>query len=511
MKWHFREVEITSVKRITAQALNPVAAVAQCLDNQWVPRPLLAELRDRGLTLDDIDAARTAYVRAEYLRALMTVPQLVINRAYLWNNTAVRKDWARRSSRKAFIELLDTGIVVPYLYTESAPDEPPKDMDLAAQEWISVCNDASDITCLRLSWNDDENATYCDALTQRFYEFALALPSRAAGNAIVQFIRHLGLTDKDAKQLDVLFKRLRNWAIEYFDTNEKTISRNLAYQEFVVQPGTKVTLGAVDRNKPYSAEIKQLLDLQYNTALPEFIDRLPLRPADTLHRAALREPVPPRAGQAFSRPDELERTLRTRLQFDAIADALTPIETPYLSDLTLESVLRVRKTNEWHSYADRLSALMAAREPELFETHGHNLVESYHAMLAKLGSTARRTHRFVARPEMILELAGVAIRVTGGRGRPSYRQIGDVSPGMGRATAIIKFAVINGEATSEDQTREPNLIVDTLRASVDSPAEFVASLLAGFDREGYRRIEPQLAPTRQRLGGVEKDMEPNLA
>lgn len=70
-------------RRIHNTDLDPVAVVAQCLDNQWVPRDLLKPMMEHGWSLNDPDVARQRLndSRHEYLRSILNSQQVIINRA----------------------------------------------------------------------------------------------------------------------------------------------------------------------------------------------------------------------------------------------------------------------------------------------------------------------------------------------------------------------------------------------------------------------------------------------
>src|SRR6185312_17273640 len=67
-----------SFHKLVPQDLKGLAAVAQTLDNQWVPRDMLDRMIAGGLSLADVRAEREQVVRTEYLRAVLNAEQLVI-------------------------------------------------------------------------------------------------------------------------------------------------------------------------------------------------------------------------------------------------------------------------------------------------------------------------------------------------------------------------------------------------------------------------------------------------
>ena len=81
--------------------LDRVVSVPQAFDNQWVPDEVLSEALRAGRRPNDdqLEKKRTAYVRREYLRSLVNSGQVVINRAFLYNNPAIYRDYAGSGPR----------------------------------------------------------------------------------------------------------------------------------------------------------------------------------------------------------------------------------------------------------------------------------------------------------------------------------------------------------------------------------------------------------------------------
>ncbi|HKT40537.1 MAG TPA: hypothetical protein VJR48_19350, partial [Ktedonobacterales bacterium] len=128
-------------KQILPGDLKPVSIMAQALDNQWVPTELLNRIFKRNrsrmpfrpkasLSSDWVRKERERLVRAEYVRALVNSDQIVVNRAYIYNNHAVIRDYERQpvtveqsNTRNALKQLLSNHVIVPFLYTENDPTD----------------------------------------------------------------------------------------------------------------------------------------------------------------------------------------------------------------------------------------------------------------------------------------------------------------------------------------------------------------------------------------------------
>ena len=497
-------------ERLTAHELDPLAVVAQCLDDQWVPRTLLAEMVSRNQSLDDVDDVRNGLVRGEYFRALLTARQVVINRGFLYNNPSIARDFLTDGAgRKAFVRLLQSRAVVPYLFNESSPTEqPPFSVpENSFGAWSEACRQAGQVSCLRLSWDDDRNRELTDNLGSTFHNFASSAFVRGRGTKIEEFGRHLELGPEQYQEFSGRLRALRNFA-NTMEDDGKIVTRSDIYRQFIVPDGEDPRSGRCDHRKPFSAELKQLIDLQYNTSLPEHLDRLPLRPTDTLHRAALREPVPTRPDRSRSSVEDLAKRLQTRIAFDAMSDALDPLDTPYLLDLDLAAVARVRETVEWNEYVTQLTALIDGNEPGDFESLAEPLIESYAAVLRTLGER-RRTHPWFMQRRAVLEVSGIALRVVYGR-RPTYQLVGELDISAVRSLATVRFGLVNRLA-EKLHAGEPDLAVDTLRLYVDDPRELIATMQRSLQQSGFGRLPTVPGISRLRPASIERDLAAGAA
>ncbi len=113
---------------ISPDGLKTIPVLCQAFDNQWLPRSLLKEAIKAGGVTPELEQQRKKLVRAEYIRSLLNGEQVVINRAYFYNNEIVYQDYlsAENSSdsnevrnvqenREAFKQLLQDGVRWPTL------------------------------------------------------------------------------------------------------------------------------------------------------------------------------------------------------------------------------------------------------------------------------------------------------------------------------------------------------------------------------------------------------------
>ena len=473
--------------RIEANDLKPVAVVAQSLDNQWVPRSVLAQMLARGEGLDDVQALRDRNVSAEFRRALLTSEQVVVNRVYLYNNASVSTEYREFSDRRsAFGELLKGGAIVPYLFVESSPTEPPGRMDVDQESvfaWERLCEEFPP-TCLRLSWDDRENARATNEfLSNRFHKFAQTLNLLDAANLLVD----LGYPSNDlpTKPFSRRLRDVARYAMDVSDDDTR-VTRNLLYEKFISAEDTDVTAGIYDKNKPFASELKQLLDLSYNVNLPDAIDRFPLTPIDSLHRTALQELLLERQPAGIG-SDELAHHLKQAafslsqgFSRERAKDAKrkTAALTDMLNGLSLPTIVKVRnESSAWLTYIARVRDLLD--DPLSFAKGGADRVfEGYSDLLRHAGeveaadSGGRIGERLVPGAALIVEAGGAVLTIL--IGEDTAMQVGGAVGSIvgGKALPIV-VRLVTGGFTRRRQLAAISSSVDIMRRQlVDGKREW---------------------------------------
>lgn len=370
--------------------LEYVATVAQALDNQWVSRQLLTRMltspRIQGLA--DVESERYPVVRAEYIRALVTSKQVVVNRAYMYNTHVVRQDYLQPgASREAFKALLNEGAIVPYLYREPAPDEQPGGFTAhdAVTQWQQICQEVR-MKCVRLSWDDRLNMERTGAMAARFSAWIRTMDLIIDQGNFDVFMRDVGVPE--ARRV-AFQERLIHVAREAANQGIKT--REPFYKNFIVADGTEPVEGKYDPDKPFANEIKQLADLSYATNLPDALGRYALTPIDALPRTALQElrVIHGEGGNIIS-PEEL-KTLLQREAFSRIAGIQGAEFLKSLASLTLGEVSDIRRTNEWYAYIREFETLLAS--PLEFETRLEGMYQRYVGLAGVLSRFVKEDKR----------------------------------------------------------------------------------------------------------------------
>ncbi|MET4925933.1 hypothetical protein P3L51_26885 [Streptomyces sp. PSRA5] len=399
--------------RLRPADLEPGAVVAQSLDNQWVGADLARKMMAKGKSLSDVQDQRNDQVRAEYFRSLINTRQIIVNRVFFYNNPAVSRDLSDGGeARRAHQELLADGTLVPFLVGEREPTDRPANVEVDEAGFEAWCDTVAEmpatkkVTCLRMSWNDQENV--------RHTKSALINPFAA---------RVQGLTAKDipllASQLGVPVNRVTQFAEKIGEVvdfsnqlrvRDATVSRNVLYQKFVCVDGTPVTEGRYDGGKPFAGEVKQLLDLVYNVNLADALGMYPLTPTGSLRRVALQEWRDVRAnptGGIIRDPALLVKFLQ-RQAFSTVQDRLTPAA---IDTLALEDVRVLRQSDEWHHYMAAFTSLTG--DPDAFQENVRDVFDRYVQLNSKIRRVAEARRGPAAETNSWSPVAEVVLTIGG--------------------------------------------------------------------------------------------------
>ncbi|MFC4467568.1 hypothetical protein ACFPH6_24075 [Streptomyces xiangluensis] len=419
---------------IRPDQLDPGAVIAQSLDNQWVPAQLAKKMIERGESLEQVRKQRHKEVRAEYFRSLINASQVIINRAYFYNNDAINCDLAEGGlARTAHQKLLASGALVPFLLNERHPaEEPPAylhahgDGFTAWQETLDGMGAADRVQCVRMSWDHSENDrdNKEQTRTRLFQPFTEKVQGLTAKDTDI-LAAQIGVERQDVDR----FRRRLGEVVGFsndLSVRRKPVVRNVLYEEFVSAPGTNVAEGRYDRNKPFAGEIKQLLDLIYNTNLADALGRYPLTPSGSLRRVALQEAREARVTQGFVEDPEQLLTFLQRQAFAAVQDHLTPSA---VDALTLHDIWLLRQNSAWHEYVTAFSALTA--DPGAFHDSVGRVFDRYvrlNSEILKLARGRRQAtpNQWLPVVEVVVTLGAAVFTAISGNG--IWEVVGGVTP-----------------------------------------------------------------------------------
>ena len=431
--------------KLEKKDLQAVFVVAQCLDNQWTPRSLLNAMIASRQKLADVVSERDRLVRAEYLRSLVNSRQTVINRAYLYNNSSVYRDYMVAGlNRDAFKSLVTGQVIVPFLFSEQTPQERPGfPVDPRGfSAWKQICQEVP-VGCVRLSWKEPDNKRLIrEQLSRRFHNFALSMNT----GDVCEFLRDVDLPVTAEPAFKRRLSEIARACLDISD-EDRLATRDDLYARFVVADGTPTDQGKYDPNKPFAAAVKQFLDLDYNVNLPDALGGFPLTPSDSLSRTALQE-----WRELADKPRISAGELLGFLRQAAFAIQQEGLFLRSFDKLELQDVVRLRETDEWTRYIEAMEVLV--RDPLRFsdpEGGAQAVYEHYVELAARATdlAVARRAVRATARwmpiIELVVDVAGAVLKVIWSSKGPCYALAGEVSGSVAEKGApLVARLVIRG-------------------------------------------------------------------
>lgn len=362
---------------IEPDSLDAGAVVPQCLDNVFVSNELFGHMVDSGTGLHEpeIVARREADTRSEYMRSLVYASQIVINRAFFWNNRVLYRDFERRlgneQERAAFISLLRGGAIVPFLLKEASFHEDPPEFSTDSdgkRAMDALQEDIDTLSSLRLARDNALNHERVAALAGRFrFYFAgvgqlpLELVNRMASELFSSGPGNRSELSHD--DLTGLRGRLREVVRHVNDSEDRPASRETLYGAFLCHPGTKVSDGRFlhPRDQRYVLELKKLFDLRYNTNLPDAIGRYTFSPSGLPGRSALCDEMI--GGRPMHSPqvDRLLGDVLRNVRDTFMEGSQKAMTLPLLGKLKLSDVLQIRtELPSWKAFVDAQRAILLA-------------------------------------------------------------------------------------------------------------------------------------------------------
>jgi hypothetical protein len=286
------------------------------------------------------------------------------------------------------------------------------------------------------------------------------------------------------------------------------VARDDLYRRFVVSEGGNPADRGYDPSREFGSEIKQVVDLAYNVNLADRLGTFALTPQGSLPRTALQEWHLKRQapGQELT-PEQLVQIVR-RTAFDVVQEGLY---VDSFAELSLDDVLALRDTQQWHRYLSRLQTLLAdpmLAEPGHFadpERGAPAVVSAYVAMVKEASArvakrrVGARMARWAPRVELLVEVANAAVRVLLGA-NPVFEVLGEVTKAFAnRAAPVVVRLVINRQVGRSEQAR------------LDTSLRVIEGRFAG---SGLRQWETLISDLRlagfeerTRLGGAAQSAE----
>ena len=495
-------------ERLEPSQLKSIPVLVQALDNQWLPRSLLQPALQAGQITKSLDRKLRKAVRSEYIRSLINGQQVIVNRAYVYNNPVISQDYARKGSeREAFRDLLEEEVIVPYLLGETTPIDSPASgpgapiayiVDNNFKKWQELCQEVR-VRCVRLSWDDKENWHLSrQRLSKRFNEFATGV---SAGD-IDQYVQDLGLDPSARIALGKRLIELGQYCLDLRSKDpDKLVTRNELYKAFVTA-GDNPIERKYDSSKLFAGEIKQLLDLAYNCNLPDALSGYLITPVDSVPRTALQEWQQTMSQANQITGEEIVKLLQ-RTVFGLIQEGL---DIKSLDSLSLQDVREIRRTDEWKTYIQKVETLLA--DPLNFADGGAARVyESYIRLAGRMTNLIKEQSRkdevltvWTPTIELVFYAAGAMLSCIWTSAGPVYQLLGQVSGIVGAITTPVVARLIIRDRAEKHAEQDLSTSIDFMRFKmVDAKKQWreiesQVRKLPGY-RELPRREEEIVDPT----------------
>lgn len=412
---------------ISPDQLDAGAVVPQCLDNMYFPDDLLRDITDRGLDLSsrEVLGRKWQATRVEYVRSLVYSPQIVVNRAFFINNPVLYRDFHRKFSRHddrdAFLELMRSGVIVPYLFKGSdfvgdGEYDRATDGEVAVR---SLVRDLDDVLAVRLAVDDRDNDNRIQEMKTRFHEYFVGLRVRSSDpatlNRMVSELFPRSLFGEHREIDRSLFEGFRQTLDDVAGAawdSDTPITRESLYLKFVsdTTEGRTVSDGRFLRKEesPFGCELKKLFDLKYNTNLSDEMNRYTMAPIGLPGRSAL---------GAFGRGTEslaesFLESVAKEIRDSFVEHSHLLMTLPVLSKLSMNDVLRIREEVEtWRAFVDAQNRILQnpLRCLDLLPSFGGAFV----AFQKDLSDWYYRNHEAEAEQRRYATFVGVILSVAG--------------------------------------------------------------------------------------------------
>lgn len=454
------------------------AGISQALDGRWIPRSLLRLIMSGRLTAYDIRAYLAKQVRAEYIRSLLHNRSVAIVFPLLYSSPVLFQDFLEGSSqREAFQWLLNTGVIIPILPDENAPNTASDVVRsvVGLEAWKQVCQEVR-MACISLSKVEPKS---------------LQVFKQLVSNHILNNAHSIAAQTQDQQETqqsstpEKLYRHLRKLAHFAKDGEQNNLSPEdlyeALYKKFVIVEDSSPRERMYDDSKYAANEIKQVIDLAYNASIADALGCHLLTPGDTLPRSILQEWRTPAAAAIvrFTLPDLMKAIDQCR--FETIRSGWYLKSLRFLS---LQDVVEIRASREWKTYIQSVEALMVGKPLVQNGLHAlatslENTYDAYKHFLEEINSTLahRRTvssqHTFWTKwtptPELQINIGGALLLIRWTPDGRLYSYAGNTAPDGDQQTALsISFSI--GEHQHMPATTDLSMSFDVLHGRLDTSA-----------------------------------------
>jgi hypothetical protein len=416
----------TPIKLIVPDQLEADAVVPQCLDNQFVSEQTFEHMVANEVGYDDptVQAMREIDTKNEFVRSLIYSSQVILNRAYMRNNEYIYKHFMPDSPDLSAAATLARGrVMIPYLFEESTLlDDVAWDKRPAGDQAMATLLDATggNITCLRFALDDEINKEATTILAQSFRNYLVRLRhyDKRQRNILAEELRGRNRSFRDDAEWSEFNRRLN--ALADYAYHADNLKRHDIYQDFINKPRSNTSEGhfrGKGNDASFLFEIKKLVDLIYNTTLPDSLRRFTFTPVDLPSRAALQDQINLAAKGVDWRKGLPDNEVLDFIRRQFMAQTQNAMTLPLLAELTMADIVEIRRIDEWEAFRLAQTAILnnplAVHEllpkfSEAFEQFQRELSTWYRRKYAD-AETQERYANFVT---FLLQLGGRTIIAT---------------------------------------------------------------------------------------------------
>lgn len=498
---------------ISPDALEIDAVVPQCLDNQFVSNSTFSLMLKKGWNYDkpEIKKIREQEFKSEFIRSLIYSSQVIIQRMGFWSSDFLYTNFQASNPKnsEAFATLIGNGVIVPYLFKESSFSEPP-DLEthqagkVAMNHLFSLLD--KNLKCVRLAVDENLNQELTQELANVFsrkvtsFRYFQAPEMSGLGREIFEDSTILD----DPKRWPRFRKSIKQFSnhwdnelIDRVDTENPYLSRAEIYSTHFMREKNSVANGNFKQptQDEFIFEKKKLVDLVYNTNLPDALGRYTFTPQGLPSRLALQDApnkVKKDSKQIFDSVNDKE--LLDYLKKQLSANIQKPMALPILKDLEIHDVVEIRTLPEWahfiHAQQDLLSNPLSALHN--FATF-HNAFATFQTALSNWYISKDYAHNLEAKYS---NYATLAISVAGqliflNAGAPSvWQNTGMILSSAGAQLLpkrINKYAVklmacvLDTEKKAIDQSRSYS--IELMEAAGDFSREDIEDLINSIQKK----------------------------
>lgn len=497
-----------SGKYIHPDKLAADAVVPQCLDNQYVSDDVFAHLLKHRTNFDnpEVRKKRKQEIHTEFIRSLVYSSQVIVNRASMTNNDYLYEHYLPENTESfdAFCKLVRDGAVVPFLFDESSLADKPKysERPNGKRAVQALLDETGGITCVRLAEDDETNHRAVREMAGRFWDGLTRLQRLDDGQRNAMACELFGQDSLASLQRqggwNVFSDALDDLAAYAF--KKRALTRTDVYRDYLLSEGgtdDAIALGHFrdpDKEHPFVLERKKLVDLIYNTNLPDRLKRHTFTPIGLPSRNALQDD--PAAGAGTEKLEQFLDNPETRdfISRTFMANIQKAMTLPLLRDLTVADVVELRRLEEWEAFRDSQRKML--ENPleclELFEPFQNNF-DAFQRKMSKWYNQKyerpRTEERYVSLVTWGVSIAGKLLVLGLGHDHPIFKEAVAFVPDMlpktvkGYAAKLMVSVYDLGERRLD---KERSYSLDLMRTAKEFTHEDVQNLIARFEGKNQR-------------------------